>query len=121
MLASLSTFLDHCYSVPPPPPQDTMQTALSHVGFIVKDRWPGVRGTLMWGLGPSGRINLTTLLNRPLLCASVTWWDFICTNLSACAWGLLQFSLAPGHLGWEEARWPCTSCEESLKSNPTEQ
>lgn len=21
-----------------------MQTALSHVGFIVKDRWPGVRG-----------------------------------------------------------------------------
>lgn len=98
------TGLDHALLVPSPFPKGHGATARDHVGFFVKDRWLGSEGTLMWGLGPSGRISLrasqTLLLHRPCLCAHVTW-DGILSALTgaACALGHLPLCLAPGHLG----------------------
>lgn len=81
-----------------------MQTARGHVGFIVKDRWLGVRGDTdvgAWAFWKDQPPKLAkALLHRPLLCAGVTW-DGILSALmqAACALGHLPLCLAPGHLG----------------------
>lgn len=56
-----------------------MQTAHSRVGFIVKDRWPGVRGDTdvkAWAFWKDQPHDLAT--QTPSLCQYDLWWDLIC-------------------------------------------
>lgn len=81
----------------------------SHVGFIVKDRWPGVTEDTNVGCGPPGRISLwgleTSLLHRPLLCASVTWVGYYVHQCSQhVPWGCCHSPWSLGFWWWEEAR-----------------
>lgn len=81
-----------------------MRTAQGHVGFIVKDRWLGVRGDTDVGawpfwkdqpLRPTSRLAAQT----PSLCQCDLGWGFICTPSSSVRLGAFAAPLAPGHLG----------------------